>query len=128
MAPLSGLTGDLQTVVTALQAIPPKIGELIQSYSPSLTTNPPSKQILAHFNSATSQLLKTSPGALLSINMNNNVSGTDTITFYDGTSASGTMLGSVSCATIQYLPLPWRFSTGLFAVTVGNADLTVSLV
>jgi hypothetical protein len=33
MAPLSGLTGDLQTVVTALQQLTVKVGDLIKQIS-----------------------------------------------------------------------------------------------
>ena len=35
MAPLSGITGDLQTVVTALQALTVKVGDLIKQISVS---------------------------------------------------------------------------------------------
>ena len=68
--------------------------------------------------------LKTGPGQLGGIFVSS-VSGSPTITIYDGTSSAGALIVAqfVPAAGTPY-PFPCRFSTGLYAVIGGTVIAT----
>lgn len=95
--------------------------------SPIPTTAIPAGYSTRNFasNSAGAQV-KTGAGVLRGINVNT-AGLTSAIVLYDGTSTSGTKLGSFSTLALATVALNWNFSTGLFVVLTGGtpADVTV---
>lgn len=79
----------------------------------------------AHISTSTTTTVKATSGLLDSIVVNNPGTAA-TVTVYDNTAASGTVLavlgGLAGASTLSY-KLP--FSTGLTIVTTGAPDLTV---
>jgi len=69
-----------------------------------------------------SGLIKTGVGQLGGFLV---ATGTPTITIYDGTSASGTLMlnGVVTTAGVPY-PVPCGFNTGLYVAISGTCDVT----
>lgn len=81
-------------------------------------------------NTDASTLVKTGAGTFTGISVNTAGSANATATVYDGTSASGELIGVFSLAAVGGPVLPpggFAFSTGLFVVTAGDtpADITV---
>ncbi len=79
----------------------------------------------------TSTLIKTGAGTLFGVSVNTAGTGSASIAVYDGTSASGTLIGTYSTTAQGGPVLPTvgiSFATGLFAVTTATnpADVTVS--
>ena len=77
-------------------------------------------------NTAGNQI-KTGAGVAASINVNT-AGLTSAIVLYDGTSTSGTKLGTFSTLAQAVLPINLAFTVGLFAVLTGGtpADVTVA--
>lgn len=74
---------------------------------------------------ATSTLVKTGAGQLQGITVN--TTGTaSTATVYDGTSAAGTKIATINTTVAFNGAYSLAFTTGLFIVTVGAADITVT--
>jgi hypothetical protein len=73
------------------------------------------------------QLVKTGRGMLRGITVNT-AGSSSTLVVYDGTSTSGTKLGTFSSTLQSNLDsLNWQFSTGLFIVTTGTlSDVTIA--
>lgn len=76
--------------------------------------------------------IKTGAGILGAILVNKAVSAS-TITIYDNTAASGTVLAMIThpvslFASQYYLPFLCKFSTGLTVVTTGLDDLTITYI
>lgn len=122
LPPLSGLTGDLQTVVTALQAVTVKIGDLIAALSK------PHRYF--HLAGATSGLINTGSTTLYGVALNSASGGTgSTVTLYDGTSNAAPVIGALNVSSangINYGVGGLHLSNGLFAQTAGSAtDVTV---
>lgn len=71
--------------------------------------------------------IKTGAGVLRGVNVNTAGAGSSLV-LYDGTSTSGTKLGTFSTAALASLSMNLAFTTGLFAVLAGGtpADVTVS--
>lgn len=85
-----------------------------------------------NITTAASTLVKTGTGVLHGITINTPVSSSS-ITIYDGTSASGTKIGTITLGSTindsgQRMLLEYDvvFGVGLFIVTTGTNDLTVS--
>ncbi|HHV58258.1 MAG TPA: hypothetical protein GXX50_10930 [Firmicutes bacterium] len=81
-----------------------------------------------HFNAATSGTgVKSGPGVLHAVAVNDSGSGM-TLTLYDGTSTSGTVLGVIKPTAPVTLTYDARFATGLFVVIDGTTvgDITLS--
>lgn len=68
--------------------------------------------------------IKTGIGSFRRVVVNTGVAAA-TITLYDGTSSGGTVIASISTATQTDLEYGVQFNTGLFAVVVGTANVTV---
>ena len=78
-----------------------------------------------NITTATTTVVKTGPGVLVSIVLNETNAGT--ITIYDNTAGSGTKIGTIAAAAgagsvFGYLA---QFTTGLTVVTAGADDITV---
>lgn len=69
--------------------------------------------------------VKTGRGSLGVLSINTGASGA-TVALYDGTSASGTKLGTFSAVAQFAEPLGFPFRTGLFVVVTGAPDVTIS--
>ena len=80
----------------------------------------------ANIAAAASTLVKTGPGTLRSITVNKGVAGT--ITIYDGTTASGTKIGTITMPAdwLGTLTFDAAFAVGLYIVTSVASDITVS--
>ena len=78
-----------------------------------------------NINTATTTVVKDTPGILRGISVNTTAAGT--VTVYDNTSATGTKIGTLALSVSpgMYMTLPARFLTGLTIVTAGASDLTV---
>lgn len=98
--------------------------------SPIATTSYPAAYASKNYaaNTAGDQI-KTGAGVLRGLNVNT-VGLTSSVTFYDGTSTSGRLLGKFSTLALTNPPLSLNlaFTVGLFAVVAGGtpADITVS--
>jgi len=85
-----------------------------------------------HYNnitSATTTVVKTGPGSLYAVIVNSTVAN-GTITIYDNTAGSGTLIATVTypatlLASQTVLPYFTQFTTGLTVVTTGVANITV---
>lgn len=83
-------------------------------------------QSYAHITSATTTVVKNAPGTLVRINLN--LQATGTVTIYDNTAASGTVIGVISMTAGAPVSVTFEcdFKIGLTLVTsVGSIDLTV---
>lgn len=87
---------------------------------------PAPSQTITHLAAAGSTLIKTGAGALLAINSNDNAAGQ--LSIYDGLSAAGTLLAVVDTTARGYIPMPLKFTTGLFVVKTTADDITISSV
>jgi len=73
-------------------------------------------------------LVKTGAGSATWMSVNTG-GVTSTAKLYDGTDATGTLLGTFSTTAQNGIPINLPFSTGLFVVTAGGgaaADITLS--
>lgn len=76
-------------------------------------------------STATTTLVKSRAGKLLSVTINSRAIGTATI--YDNIVASGTIIAIINLALADsYLSYSTKFSIGLTVVTSAAADLTVA--
>ena len=86
-----------------------------------------SGQSYAHITTATTTTVKANLGTLVRVNVNLSAAGT--ITIFDNTAASGTVIGVITmgaAGTPYSLPFECDFKIGLTLVTsVGTIDLTV---
>jgi len=78
-----------------------------------------------NITTATTTVIRTSPGVLFSVVLNETNAGV--ITIYDNTSAAGTIIGTIAVgaaagSVFSYL---CRLSVGLTVVTAGADDITV---
>lgn len=78
-----------------------------------------------NITTATTTVVKTGPGVLVSVVLNETNAGA--ITIYDNTAASGTVIATIAASatggsTFGYL---CQFTTGLTVVTAGADDITV---
>ena len=81
---------------------------------------------LLHISATGSYLLKTGAGWLEGISLN--TTGNGTLTVYDGTDMSGTVIAVIDVSKGNPSPQPanpWPFLTGCFMVLNAAADLTV---
>jgi hypothetical protein len=80
---------------------------------------------LTHLSAAGSTLIKTGKGWLSTISINTPATGS--LTVYDGTNGSGTVLGVIDTSknTTASGLTPWPFQVGCYVVLVGNADITI---
>lgn len=80
-----------------------------------------------HLNTNGTTLIKTGAGVLHTLTVNT-VGATDTVTIYDGTSASGTVIAKTDSALETTFIFDVAFYTGLTVVLAGTtpADITVS--
>jgi hypothetical protein len=107
------------------------------SYNPQAGTpgwiSPPKGQQIANINTAgNNHLLNGSNEAqvVLSLSVNTGVAAS-TVKIYDGTSAAGTLLGTYTSAAQAGQLLPpggFQLAVGLFVVTVGTADITITYI
>jgi hypothetical protein len=90
---------------------------------PVYTTGMAYKNITAAANT----LVKTGAGTLDALIIGTGGAGSSAI-IYDGTDATGTVIGTVSTAAAGYLPFNIIFHTGLFIATSGGtaANITVA--
>lgn len=82
-----------------------------------------------HINSATTTTLKSGPGVLGGVVVNK-ANSLSTITIYDNTAGSGSVVGVMThpltlLASQYFLEFKCKFTTGLTIVTSANDDLTV---
>jgi predicted secreted Zn-dependent protease len=72
-------------------------------------------------------LVKTGTGALHTIVVNS-IAAQSSVAIYDGLTAAGTLLGTLTAATSHPVTLMYgaRISTGIYIVITGTADLTVT--
>lgn len=92
-----------------------------------LCANPYGGQIIQNLTANGGVLVKTGPGTLDSVVVGIAGSGSS-LTIYDGTSASGTLLGTVSTVVQNALALGWSFQTGLFVNAAGGSAANVTIV
>lgn len=80
----------------------------------------------SHLAAAATTTVKTGPGILHSISLNT-LAVTSTVTIYDNTAGSGTVIGIIS-STVNQGPYIYDvlFNTGLTIVITGAPDITVS--
>lgn len=88
-----------------------------------------SGQATKNITTNTGTLVKTGAGSFVGLSIN--TAGTaSTAAVYDGTSASGTLLGTISTTAQDTIfpPGGWAYATGLFIETAGSAaaDITVT--
>lgn len=77
-----------------------------------------------NITTATTTVVKAGSGYLKNITINNTVAST--ITIYDSTAGSGTLIGTLEASvTPRTLHYDLHFATGLTIVTAGASDLTV---
>ena len=80
---------------------------------------------LTHISTATTTVIKNVPGFLHSVTINTTAIGT--ITIYDNTAASGTVLAVIAASTLEKtLTYNGVFNVGLTIVTAAASDITVS--
>ena len=84
---------------------------------------------LVHLAAAGSTLLKTGAGGIRSFDVNT-TSVSSTMTFYDGTSAAGTVMAVVDCSksATNVGTVGWPFTAGCFVVLTGTPDVTIVYV
>lgn len=80
-----------------------------------------------HLNTNGTTLVKTGTGVLHTLTINT-IGDTDTVTIYDGTSASGTIIAKTDSALETTFIFDVAFYTGLTVVLSGTtpADITIS--
>lgn len=78
-----------------------------------------------NITAATTTVVRTGPGVLVSIVLNETNAGT--ITIYDNTAASGTIVGTIAAATAAGTTFGYlcQVSNGITVVTAGADDITV---
>ena len=78
-----------------------------------------------NITTATTTVIKTGPGVLVSIVLNETNAGA--ITVYDNTAGSGTKIATIAAAAASGSILGYlcQFTTGLTVVTAGADDITV---
>jgi len=82
-----------------------------------------------HITTAATTILKNTPGKLHSITVNTTAVATSTITIYDNTAGSGTVIGIITSSSgLQLTTLKYNvpFNVGLTIVSTGAWDLTIS--
>lgn len=85
--------------------------------------------LASHISTATTTVVKSGAGFLHSITINTKGTVASTVTVYDNTAGSGTVLAVIDSLTLSgTFALNVAFATGLTIVTTGTAapDLTVS--
>jgi hypothetical protein len=87
----------------------------------------PTPGALNHIATAGSYLLKAGKGWITGISVNTYSQSAGTLTVYDGTSASGSVMAvvDVSKQTGTQNAEYWGFQNGLFVVLSTNADITI---
>jgi len=85
---------------------------------------------VTNITTATGTQVDTDPGTFIGLTINTPHSGA-AAAVYDGTSAAGILLGTISLAAQGAFEPPsggWPYATGLFIVTTGSpaADITVT--
>ena len=99
---------------------------LVVSLSPN--SKNPGGSSFAWFSTATGSTIKSGAGVVRRVIIGSNVTGT--VTLYDNTAASGTVICSVTSTTstpCNYVELNAAFSTGLHCVTTGSG-ISVTVV
>lgn len=99
---------------------------LVVSLSPN--SKNPGGSSFAWFSTATGSTIKSGAGVVRRVIVGSNVTGT--VTLYDNTAASGTVICSVTSTTstpCNYVELNAAFSTGLHCVTTGSG-ISVTVV
>lgn len=121
VAPLAALT-SAPSFSTKVQW--PQVGtnEWCGDFEPTGWTRPP---ILTRVATASSVLIKTGAGQILSIAINQTAGAN--LTVYDGIDATGAILAVINTNSIGYNfgPAPWPFNTGLFVNLSQNAGVTI---
>lgn len=86
---------------------------------------PPPPSVLTRIATQSSVLIKTGPGLILSIAINQTAGANFTV--YDGIDATGAIMAVINTNSIGYNfgPAPWPFHTGLFVNLSQNAGVTV---
>jgi hypothetical protein len=80
---------------------------------------------------AQSMLIRTGAGWITGVSVNSVATGTATMTCYDGTDATGAVIGVIDISKSNPSPqtaAPWGFQTGFFVVVSngsGGADITI---
>lgn len=78
-------------------------------------------------NTAETRTLKVGPGRLQRVSINNNGAGGNTLTLYDNTAGSGTILASIDITVAGQWQYDINFYTGLTYVATGTtANITIS--
>ena len=93
------------------------------------TTGRPAGSSFQWRGAATSELLKSGAGVLRRVICGSNVAGT--ITLYDNTSATGTVIVSLTTTTstpFNSVEINAAFSTGLYAVSTGMSGGSYTIV
>jgi hypothetical protein len=89
----------------------------------------PTPGLLVHLTSAGSTLVKTGPGWITGVSVNTLATGgTATLTLYDGTDATGSVIAVIDLTKGNPSPqsaAPWPFQNGLFLVMTAAADITI---
>lgn len=87
--------------------------------------------VFKNITTATTTVVKAGPGVLNTLTINKLVASA-TVTIYDNTAASGTVIGTITLPATLLAEGPVSaiynvaFETGLTVVTVGAQDITVS--
>lgn len=80
-----------------------------------------------HINTATTTVVRAYPGVLHTVIVNTPVAS-GTVTIYDNTAASGTIIAVISSATFEgTLTFDVFCTTGITVVTNGTSDITVTV-
>lgn len=86
---------------------------------------PPSGQVLTNIVTEAGILVKTGSGVLAAITVNQ-AQANGTVEVVDGIDGTGTVLGTLSLAAQNTIPLGWSFKVGLFLITTGTGGVNIT--